>query len=80
MRAASAIAGYYGRAAITWRLRGLMAEALALSTSANGSAPMPWAAMMMALALVGVGFYMTFMIRGKIARRNAARPSSRELI
>ena len=41
---------------------------------------MPWAAMMMALALVGVGFYMTFMIRGKIARRNAARPSSRELI
>ncbi len=57
-----------------------MAEALALSTSANGSAPMPWAAMMMALALVGVGFYMTFMIRGKIARRNAARPSSRELI
>ena len=78
--AASAIAGYYGRAVVTWRFPGLMAEALVLSTSANGSAPMPWAGMMMALAIVGVGFYMTFMIRGKIARRNAARPSSRELI
>ncbi len=57
-----------------------MAEALVLSTSGNGSAPMPWAAMVMAVALVGFGFYMTFIIRGKIARRNAARPSSRELI
>ncbi len=57
-----------------------MAEALVLSTATNGSAPMPWAGMMMALVIVGVGFYMTFMIRGKIARRNAARPSSRELI
>ncbi len=57
-----------------------MAEALVLSTSGNGSAPMPWAAMILALALVGFGFYMTFMIRGKIARRNAARPTSRELI
>jgi len=41
---------------------------------------MPWVAMMTALVLVGFGFYMTFMIRGKIARRNAARPTSRELI
>ncbi len=57
-----------------------MDEALVLSTSANGSAPGPWAGMVMALAIVGFGFYMTFIIRGKIARRNAARPSSRELI
>ncbi len=57
-----------------------MAEAIVLWTSANGPAPVPWGTMMMAMALVGFGFYMMFLIRGKIARRNAARPSSRELI
>ena len=40
----------------------------------------PLAALVMVVVMVGFGVYMTLSIRGKIARRAAARPSPRELV
>ncbi len=40
----------------------------------------PLPALVMVVVIVGFAIFMTFSIRGKIARRNAARPSARELV
>jgi len=40
----------------------------------------PLPAVVMVVVMVGFAIFMTFSIRGKIARRNAARPSARELV
>ena len=40
----------------------------------------PLPAVVMVVVLVGFAIFMTFSIRGKIARRNAVRPSARELV
>ncbi len=40
----------------------------------------PLPAVVMVVVMVGFAIFMTFSIRGKISRRNAARPSARELV
>ncbi len=40
----------------------------------------PLTAVVMVVVVVGFAIFMTFSIRGKIAKRNAARPSARELV
>ncbi len=40
----------------------------------------PLPAVVMVVVMVGFAIFMTFSIRGKISRRNAARPSARELM
>ena len=44
----------------------------------NSMGPLP--AVVMVVVMAGFAIFMTFSIRGKIARRNAARPSARELV
>ncbi len=51
-----------------------------LTSAPTGETASPWAAVGMVLLIVGFAIFMTFSIRGKIARRNAARPSPRELV
>ncbi len=51
-----------------------------LTSGPTGETASPWAAVGLALLMVGFAIFMTFSIRGKIARRNAARPSPRELV
>lgn len=53
---------------------------LGLTPGPTGDTTGPWAAIGMVLLMVGFAVFMTFSIRGKIARRNAARLSPRELI
>ena len=40
----------------------------------------PLGALVMVVVIVGFGVYMTFSIRSKIAKRNHARPTPRELV
>ncbi len=51
-----------------------------LTSAPTGETASPWVAVGMVLLIVGFAIFMTFSIRGKIARRNAARPSPRELV
>ena len=53
---------------------------LGLVPGPTGDTASPWAAIGMVLLMVGFAVFMTFSIRGKIARRNAARLTPRELI
>lgn len=55
-----------------------MATDLAQAPTDGSFGPLP--AIIMVVAIVGFAIYTTFSIRGKIARRNAARPSARELV
>ncbi len=54
--------------------------AIGLTPGPTGETASPWAAVAMAVLMVGFAIFMTFSIRNKIARRNAARPSPRELV
>ncbi len=54
--------------------------ALGLTTGPTGDTASPWAGVVMALLIAGFAIFMTFSIRRKIAKRNAARPTARELV
>lgn len=58
----------------------MLGFALGLTTGPTGETASPWAAVVMALLMAGFAIFMTFSIRGKIARRIAARPTPRELV
>lgn len=58
----------------------MLEMALGLTSGPTGETTGPWATVAMAVLIAGFAIFMTFSIRSKIARRNAARPSPRELV